>query len=82
MRINGMKQIYFVAVFEQGDAGELFRPEEPQRFDTEEQARKAAGDLASNHAGVIAWSQEAKQGEEEYGPAIVFYTAGEVIDMK
>jgi hypothetical protein len=80
--MNGMKQIYFVAVFDQGEAGELFRTGEPQRFDAEEQARKVASDLASKHAGVIAWSQEAKQGEKKYGPPIVFYTAGEVIDMK
>ena len=75
-----MDQIYFVAVFEQGDGGELFRVGEPQRFDSD--ARTAASDLASNHAGVIAWSQEAKQGKDGYGPPIVFYTAGEVIDMR
>lgn len=77
-----MDQIYFVAVFEQGEGGELFQLGEPQRFESEEQARMAAGDLASTHAGVIAWSQEAKQGTNGYGPPIVFYTAGEVIDMR
>lgn len=77
-----MDQIYFVAVFEQGDGGELFRVGEPQRCGSEEQARTVASDLASKHAGVIAWSQETKQGTEKYGPPIVFYTAGEVIDMK
>ena len=77
-----MDQIYFVAVFEQGEGGELFRLDEPQRFDAEDEARKVASDLASKHAGVIAWSQEVKQGADSYGAPIVFYTAGEVIEMK
>ena len=76
-----MKQVYFVAVYDQGEAGELFRSGEPQRFDAEEEAQTAADELASKHAGVIAWSQDVKQGDE-YGPPMVFYTAGETVDMK
>ena len=77
-----MEKNYFVAAYEQGDSGELFQLEQPQQFDSEDQACKVANDLASKHAGVIAWSQEAGSGTDLKREREVFYTAGETLEIK
>ncbi|PSH65437.1 hypothetical protein [Phyllobacterium sophorae] len=75
-------QLIVVVVFDQGDAGELFPVGEPLQFETAERAVRAAKDLASMHAGVIAWSREARPDVGEYGQPTVLYTAGEVLQME
>ncbi len=77
-----MEKNYFVEVFDQGDSGELFRPDRPQQFDSEAQARTAANELASKHAGVIAWSQNSESSPELKGEREVFYTAGETLELE
>ena len=71
-----------VVVFDQGDAGELFPVGEPQQFETEERAVRVAKDLASKHAGVLAWSREARPDVGEYGPPRIIYSTGEVLEME
>jgi len=77
-----MEKNYFVEVFDQGDSGELFRLDQPQQFDSEAQAREAANDLASKHAGVIAWSLNLESSTEFEGEREVFYTAGETLELE
>lgn len=75
-------QLIVVIAFDQGDAGELFPVGEPQQFETKDRAIRTAKDLASKHAGVIAWAREAKPDVGEYGPPEVLYTAGEVLELE
>lgn len=71
-----------VVVFDKDDAGTLYPVGEPQQFETEERAVRAAKKLASEHDGVIAWAREAYPDVGDYGPPRVLYQAGEAVDME
>ena len=74
-------QLIVVVVLTKAMQANCFQVGEPLQFETAERAVRAAKDLASMHAGVIAWSREARPDVGEYGQPTVLYTAGEVLQM-
>jgi hypothetical protein len=48
----------------------------------EERAIRVAKGLAPKHAGVIAWSREARPDIGEYGPPTPLFVSGDVPDME
>lgn len=57
----------------------MFEPAEQQ---SEERAVRAARVLATQRAGVIAWSREANPKIGGYGEPVTLFQAGEVPDME
>lgn len=76
-----MGNFYYVIVFDQGEAGELFQVGEPRLFDTEVSATRAADDLASQHSGVLGFTRDAKDGVGKSPRSKIFYSAGEVLEV-
>lgn len=77
-----MPKLIVVVAFDLDDNGDLqtvFGPEEQQ---SEDRAVRTARDLASKHAGVIAWSREANPALGDYGDPVTLFQAGDVPDME
>lgn len=64
---------------ENGDLQTVFGPAEQQ---SEERAIRTAKMLATQHAGVLAWSREANPSLGEYGEPVTLFQAGDVPDME
>lgn len=64
---------------ENGDLQTVFGPAEQQ---SEERAVRTAKALATQHAGVIAWSREASPSLGEYSEPVMLFQAGDMPDME
>ena len=60
-------KLIVVMAFDRDEAGELQPAFDPMEQQSEERAIRTAKELASKHAGVIAWSREARPDIGEYG---------------
>ena len=60
-------KLIVVMAFDLDEAGELQPAFDPMEQQSEERAIRTAKELASKHAGVIAWSREARPDIGEYG---------------
>lgn len=76
------KLIVMVAFDRDQNTGELVPAFEPREMRDEDQARRQAQMLASQHDGVIAWVRSADLALGEFGPPEVIYQAGEVPEME
>lgn len=76
-----MPKIIVVWAFEYDDEGELRPAFEPREMQSEERAIAAAKIYATQYAGAIAWSREAKPDMGEYGDSIVLFKKGNVPDL-
>jgi hypothetical protein len=75
-------KLIVVMVFDPDESGDLQPVGEPMEQQSEERAIRTAKALAGKHAGVIAWSREARPDIGEYGEPTTLYQAGDVPDME
>jgi hypothetical protein len=68
--------------FDYTEDGELVAVGEPQDLPNEDMALRRAKDLATKHAGVLAWSRTADPVLGEYGEPREIFRAGDVPDME
>jgi hypothetical protein len=73
-----LRKLIVVMAFNRRKGGKLEMVRVPQLFDTEERAVRKAEELATDHAGVIAWSREANPDLGDYGPPKTLFVDGEV----
>jgi hypothetical protein len=71
-----------VMAFDRGEDGTLGPAFDHREFPTEGRAIREAKMLAATHAGVIAWSREARLDVGEYGEPVELFRAGEVQEME
>lgn len=71
-----------VMAFDYDDEGALQPAFEAREMPSEERARSAARLLAQDHAGVIAWSREARPDVGEYGEPEILFSHGPVPAME
>jgi hypothetical protein len=74
-------KLIVVAAFDRGKEGELVPAFDPREAPSEERAIRLAKDLATRHAGVIAWSRDADLALGDYGPSQELFRFGEIPDM-
>lgn len=75
-------KLVVLAAFTKTDEGELVPAFEPRQIDTEERALREARLMASQYAGVMAWSRDADPALGEYGPPTILFQAGELPEME
>ena len=75
-------RLIVVIAFDRDEEGELRPVSDPLEMQSEERAIRTAKGLASKHAGVIAWSREARPNIGEYGEPRTLFQSGEVPDME
>lgn len=75
-------KLIVVMAFDPNEGGDLQPISEPMEQQSEERAIRTAKALAGKHAGVIAWSREARPDIGEYGEPTTLFQAGEVPDME
>lgn len=71
-----------MTAFDRHEEGELQTAFSPAEQQSKDRAIRIAKDLARKHAGVIAWTREARPNVGEYGEPTVLYQHGEVPDME
>ena len=74
-------KLIVLLAFDRDEEGNLQSAFEPREMPDERRAINTARDLASKHAGVIAWRREANTAHGDYGPPEVLFQAGEVPDL-
>ena len=77
-----MKLIVLAAFDRDDETGELRPAFEPREMRDAEQARQQAFFLKGSHAGVIAWSREARPDIGEFGPPEILAVYGDVPVME
>jgi hypothetical protein len=75
-------KLVVLAAFTKTDEGELVPAFEPRQVDTEERAIREARLMASQYAGVLAWSRDADPALGDYGPPTILFQAGEIPVME
>jgi hypothetical protein len=75
-------KLIVVAAFDKDDEGEFVSAFGPAEQQSEDRAVRLAESLAGKHAGVIAWSRDAKPDIGEYGPPTILFQNGEVPEME
>lgn len=75
-------KLIVVMAFDPDESGDLQPIGEPMEQQSEERAIRTAKALAGKHAGVIAWSREARPDIGEYGEPTTLFQAGDVPDME
>jgi len=75
-------KLVVLAAFTKTDEGELVPAFEPRQVDTEERAIREARLMASQYAGVLAWSRDADPALGDYGPPSILFQAGEIPVME
>jgi hypothetical protein len=75
-------RLILVVTFSRADNGELVPAYEPMQFDTPEDATRMARCLASECAGVLAWSRDAQPDVGSYGPPTILFQSGEVPELE
>lgn len=71
-------KLIVVMAFDPDENGDLQPAVEPVEYQSEARAVQAAKMLATKHAGVIAWSREARPLQGEYGEPIELFRKGSV----
>jgi hypothetical protein len=74
-------KLIVVMAFDRDEEGELQPAFDPLEQQSEERAVRVAKDLASKHAGVIAWSRKANPSLGAYGEPTTLFVSGDVPDM-
>ena len=74
-------KLIVVVAFDRDEEGEPQQVGDSLEFQSEDRAIRAAKEMASIHAGVIAWSREAKPDIGEYGEPTILFKHGDVPDM-
>ncbi len=80
--VKSTGKLVVLAAFTKTDEGELVPAFEPRQVDTEERALREARLMASQYAGVMAWSRDADPALGEYGPPTILFQAGELPEME
>lgn len=80
--VKSTGKLVVLAAFTKTDEGELVPAFEPRQVDTEERALRESRLMASQYAGVIAWSRDADPALGEYGPPTILFQAGELPEME
>jgi hypothetical protein len=75
-------KLVVLAAFSKTDEGQLVPAFEPRLVDTEERAIREARLMASQYAGVLAWSRDADPALGDYGPPTILFQAGEIPVME
>jgi hypothetical protein len=75
-------KLIVLAAFNDTEDGELTPAFDAMQFDSEERAIREAKKIASNHAGVVAWSREADPDLGDYGPPKLLFQQGTIPDME
>jgi hypothetical protein len=70
-----------VMAFDRDEEGELRPAFKPREMQTEERAVRTAKEMATRHAGVIAWARSARPDEGEFGEPVVLFRHGSVPDL-
>jgi len=77
-----MPNLVVLAAFDRDEEGELLPAFEPMQMQSEGSAISKAKQIASDHAGVVAWSRAAEPMVGEYGDPVELYRSGDVPDME
>lgn len=75
-------KLIVVMAFDPDESGDLQPIGEPMEQPNEDRAIRTAKALATKHAGVIAWSREARPDIGEYGEPTTLFQSGDVPDME
>ncbi|MAN76003.1 MAG: hypothetical protein CML24_02085 [Rhizobiales bacterium] len=76
-----MPKLIVAWAFEYDDEGELRPAFEPREMQSEDRAVQAAKIMATQYAGAISWSREAKPDIGEYGDSVELFRYGDVPDL-
>ena len=75
-------KLIIVMAFDRDESGDLQPSGDPLEQQSEDRAIRVARGLADKHAGIIAWSREARPDIGEYGEPVTLFRAGDVPDME
>ena len=74
-------KLVVLMAFDRGENGELLPAFEAREMPSEERAIRTAKEIASRHAGVIAWARDANLTLGDYGQSEELYRNGEIPDL-
>ena len=74
-------KLIVLMAFDRDEEGNLQPAFEAREMPDEERAVRSAKDMATRHAGVIAWSRPARPDIGEFGEPTELWRAGDVPDM-
>jgi hypothetical protein len=75
------QKLVVLMAFDRNEEGALQPAFEPRQMPDERRAIQSAKEMATRHAGVIAWSRSADARIGDYGPPVELYRAGDVPDL-
>ncbi|WP_284393995.1 hypothetical protein [Devosia yakushimensis] len=75
-------KLIVLLAFDKGEDGDLVPAFEAREMRDESTAIRTGRDLASRHAGVIAWSRSADLVNGEFGDPVVLFQQGDVPDLE
>ena len=74
-------KLVVLMAFDRGENGELQPAFEAREMPSEERAVRTAKEIASRHAGVIAWMRDANLALGDYGQSEELYRSGDIPDL-
>jgi hypothetical protein len=74
-------RLIVLCAFDRGEDGELAYAFEPREMQSEARAVAQAREMATYHAGVIAWTRSVRPDEGVFGEPEVLFRHGEVPEM-